>query len=73
MAHAADPSGYEEITDRLVTEFAGVHPAQIVSRCISAARCGAQDVTGSAPIDRVEWIARRHLQVLARAAAERVR
>ena len=73
VAESAAPTGYEEITDRLVTEFAGVHPAQMVSRCVSAARHGARDVTGSAPTDLVERIARKHLQVLALAAAEGLR
>jgi hypothetical protein len=71
MAKSADLSGYQEITDRLVAEFAGVHPVQTVSRCVAAAQYGALDVTGSAPTELVERIARKHLQVLALVAAER--
>jgi hypothetical protein len=73
MAKSADLSDYEEITDRLVAEFAEVHPAQTVSRCVAAAQYGAFDVTGSAPTELVERIARKHLQVLALVAAERRR
>jgi hypothetical protein len=58
---------------RLTAEFARDHPAATVARCVSAARHGAQDVTGSAPPELVERIARKHLQVLAIVAAERRR
>jgi hypothetical protein len=71
MARSADFSGFEEITDRLGTEFAGVHSSGTVARCVAAAQHGALDVTGAAPADLVERIARRHLEVLALAAAER--
>ena len=70
---SADLSGFEEITDRLAAEFAGVHPAQTVSRCVAAAHHGALDVIGSAPTELVERIARKHLRVLAVVAAERRR
>lgn len=63
-------SGYYEVGERLAKEFAGVHDAATVTRCVTAARHGAQDVTGSAPPDLVERIARKHLQVLAMVAAE---
>jgi hypothetical protein len=72
-----DPRGiepadrYEEITTRLRTEFAEIHSPAIVARCMSAAQHGAQDLTGSAPLDLVERIARKHLQVLAVVASER--
>jgi hypothetical protein len=67
-----DPSGcYEAITVRLREEFAEIHSPAIVSRCVSAAQHGAEDVTGSAPLDLVERIARKHLQVLAIVASER--
>lgn len=65
------PPGYEAVVARLAAEFTPVHPPEIVARCVSAARHGAQDVTGSAAPDLVERIARKHLQVLAIVAAER--
>ncbi len=68
---AADLRGYEPVVARLTAEFAREHPAVTVARCVSAARHGAQDVTGSAPPELVERIARKHLQVLAIVAAER--
>jgi hypothetical protein len=67
-----DPSGrYEGIAARLRAEFAEIHSPAIVSRCVNAAQHGAEDVTGSAPLDLVERIARKHLQVLAVVASER--
>jgi hypothetical protein len=67
-----DPSGcYEAITARLREEFAEIHSPAIVSRCVSAAQHGAEDVTGSAPLDLVERIARKHLEILAIVASER--
>jgi hypothetical protein len=73
MAHQGDDRlpGYEEVGDRLTEEFAGVHPADTVVRCVAAARFGAQEVTGGASPDLVERIARKHLQVLAMVAAEK--
>jgi len=68
---AAELAGYETVVARLTREFARDHPAATVARCVSAARHGAQDVTGSAPLDLVERIARKHLQVLAIVNAER--
>jgi hypothetical protein len=75
MAHQGDsgPPGFEEVGDRLTREFATVHPAETVARCVAAARHGAQEVTGAATADLVERIARKHLQVLAIVAAERRR
>lgn len=52
-------------------EFGHLHSPGIVSRCVSAARYSAEDITGSAGLDLVERIARRHLQILAVIAAER--
>ncbi|MGI5166067.1 hypothetical protein ACQEU3_17075 [Spirillospora sp. CA-253888] len=75
MAHPGDgelPS-YEEIGDRLAEEFSGVHQPDTVTRCVAAARHGAEEVTGGAPADLVERIARKHLQVLAMVAAEKRR
>jgi hypothetical protein len=69
----SDPAGYREVGERLTKEFTGVHDSITVTRCVTAARHGAQDVTGSAPPDLVERIARKHLQVLAAVAAERRR
>lgn len=82
MAHPGDhkdrpseepPSyeGYEPVIARLTTEFARQHSAETVCQCVCAARHGAEDVTGGAPPDLVERIARKHLQVLAIVAAER--
>ena len=83
MAHQGDDGlpgyepgyepGYQEVGDRLTAEFAGVHPAETVERCVTAARDGAREVTGGAPPDLVERIARKHLQVLAMVAAEKRR
>lgn len=75
MAHLEDMElpGYREVGDRLTKEFSAVHDPATVSRCVAAARHGAQDVTGSAPPDLVERIARKHLQVLATVAAEKRR
>ncbi|MFI6576893.1 hypothetical protein ACIBFB_13920 [Nocardiopsis sp. NPDC050513] len=65
-----DPS-FGPVVNRLTTEFSGVHHDSTVTRCVDAARHGAEDVTGSATPDLVERIARQHLQVLALAFAER--
>ncbi|MFI0480567.1 hypothetical protein [Actinomadura sp. 9N215] len=75
MAHQGDGDlpRYAAIGERLVEEFEGVHPADTVDRCVSAARHGAEEVTGAAPPDLVERIARRHLEVLATVAAEKRR
>ncbi|GAA3213491.1 hypothetical protein [Actinocorallia longicatena] len=69
MAH--DPQEYEEVTERLRKEFAAIHPITTVTRCVSAALHGAEDVIGSSEPELVEKIARRHLRVLAIVAAER--
>lgn len=73
MTGDRDHAGYHEVRERLAEEFAGTHPLETVSLCVSAARHGAQDVTGSATPDLVERIARKHLQVLATVAAEKKR
>ncbi|NKZ03079.1 hypothetical protein [Actinomadura latina] len=74
MAHQGDDlPRYAVIGERLSEEFDGVHGADTVDRCVSAARYGAEEVTGSAPPDFVERIARRHLEVLATVAAEKRR
>ncbi|WP_433330793.1 three-helix bundle dimerization domain-containing protein [Spirillospora sp. CA-294931] len=75
MAHQGDSErrAHDEIGDRLNEEFSGVHPTDTVARCVAAARHGAQEVTGAAPDDLVERIARKHLQVLAIVAAEKRR
>ena len=66
-----DPGGYDLVVTRLHDEFGGVHGRDTVTRCVGAARQGAEDVTGGAPPELVERIARKHLQVLALVAAER--
>ncbi|GAA0971227.1 hypothetical protein GCM10009555_021690 [Acrocarpospora macrocephala] len=58
---------YEQVEAALLDEFAGVHPATTVTRCIQAAHHGAVEVTGHAYPGLVERIARKHLQVLAAA------
>ncbi|SNR39280.1 hypothetical protein [Actinomadura mexicana] len=75
MAHPGDGDlpRYTEIAERLTEEFHDVHGTDTVERCVAAARYGAEEVTGSAPPDLVERIARRHLEVLATVAAERRR
>ncbi|MCT9934731.1 hypothetical protein N5079_31435 [Planotetraspora sp. A-T 1434] len=62
---------HEQLEAMLRDEFAGVHPAATVTRCVQAAHHGAVEVTGHASPALVERIARKHLQVLAVAAAER--
>ncbi|MFO7250163.1 MAG: hypothetical protein DIU60_005350 [Actinomycetes bacterium] len=62
---------YERIAAALQDEFAAVHPAATVLRCVDAARYGALEVLGHAHPVLVERIARRHLQVLAMGAAGR--
>lgn len=64
------PGEYAAVVNRLRGEFAGVHPESTVTRCVDAARHGAQEVTGRANPDLVERIARQHLHVLALAHAE---
>jgi len=63
-------SRFAPVVDRLSSEFSGVHHDTTVTRCVDAARHGAEDVTGRATPDLVERIARQHLQVLALAFAE---
>lgn len=58
------------VLDRLTEEFSGVHQSATITRCLDAARHGAEDVTGQATPELVERIARQHLQVLALAFAE---
>ncbi|SDH71983.1 hypothetical protein SAMN05421505_1217 [Sinosporangium album] len=64
-------SPYAEVEALLKDEFAGVHPATTVTRCVEAAHYGALEVTGSAHPGLVERIARKHLHVLALVASER--
>ncbi|MFD6097343.1 hypothetical protein ACFVWN_23235 [Nocardiopsis flavescens] len=61
---------YAPVVELLSSEFSGVHHESTVTRCVDAARHGAEEVTGSAAPDLVERIARQHLQVLALAFAE---
>jgi hypothetical protein len=71
MSQVPGPECYEQLEALLRDEFAGVHPAATVTRCVQAAHHGAVEVTGSAPHALVERIARKHLRVLATAASER--
>ncbi|PDP87567.1 hypothetical protein CQJ94_10965 [Glycomyces fuscus] len=66
----ARDSRFEPVRSRLAEEFSDVHHTSTVTRCVDAARHGAEDVTGKATPDLVERIARQHLQVLALAFAE---
>jgi hypothetical protein len=61
---------YEAVAESLAREFDEVHPAEMVIRCVEAARHSAEEVIGEASPDLVERIARKHLEVLALAAAE---
>lgn len=65
------PGGYDGVVDRLSDEFGGVHGDTTITKCVGAARQGADDVAGGASPELVERIARKHLQVLALVAAER--
>jgi hypothetical protein len=67
------PAGepYDQVEAALRDEFAGIHPAGTVTRCVAAALHGALEVTGHAYPSLVERIARKHLQVLAHAAPRR--
>lgn len=67
----ARPLSDGEVAARLIVEFEGTHGPEMVSRCVSAARKGAEAVMGSGTPDLVERVARKHLQVLAIVAAER--
>ena len=51
-------------------EWRRLHPAEMVIRCVEAARHSAEEVIGEASPELVERIARKHLEVLALAAAE---
>ncbi|HEY8478196.1 MAG TPA: hypothetical protein VIL71_00040 [Spirillospora sp.] len=75
MAHPGDGDlpRYQAIGERLTEEFKGVHAADTVDRCVSAAHHGAEEIMGAAPPDLVERIARRHLEVLATVVAEKRR
>jgi len=66
-----ESSPYAEVEAALCEEFAGVHSAAIVTRCVDAAHYGALEVTGYAHPNLVERIARKHLHVLALVASER--
>ncbi|GAA2375235.1 MULTISPECIES: hypothetical protein [Nonomuraea] len=64
-------SPYAEVESALRDEFAGIHSASTVTRCVEAAHYGALEVTGYAHPGLVERIARKHLHVLALVASER--
>lgn len=61
---------FETVAENLAGEFEEVHPAEMVIRCVEAARHSAEEVIGEASPELVERIARKHLEVLALAAAE---
>lgn len=66
----ANSGAYDLVVNRLNDEYGGVHGKDTITRCVDAARQGAEDVSGGASPDLVERIARKHLQVLALVAAE---
>ncbi|AAZ54062.1 hypothetical protein JCM3263A_27720 [Thermobifida fusca] len=70
QTHDALSRDLAPVVTRLSAEFKDVHPESIVSRCVTAARNGAEDVVGYATPELVERIARQHLKVLALALAE---
>lgn len=76
MSAASGDSGsvmawtFEAVAESLALEFGEVHPAEMVIRCVEAARHSAEEVIGEASPELVERIARKHLEVLALAAAE---
>ncbi|MFC4530824.1 three-helix bundle dimerization domain-containing protein [Sphaerisporangium dianthi] len=70
MDQLPDFDAYTQVETALKVEFAGVHPAATVTRCIEAAHHGAMEVTGYAYPSLVERIARKHLQVLATVVGE---
>jgi hypothetical protein len=61
---------FESVAENLADEFGAVHPAEMVIRCVEAARHSAEEVIGEASPELVERIARKHLEVLALAATE---
>lgn len=61
---------YEAVAEDLAREFGEVHPAEMVIRCVEAARHSAEEVIGEASPELVQRIARKHLEVLAMAATE---
>ncbi|GAA2297465.1 MULTISPECIES: hypothetical protein [Nonomuraea] len=69
--YADVPTPYADVETTLRDEFAGVHSATTVTRCVEAAHYGALEVTGYAHPSLVERIARKHLHVLALVASER--
>lgn len=68
--HVTHDPHLSPVVTRLASEFHGVHHSSTITRCVDAAKHGAQDVTGRATPDLVERIARQHLQVLALAISE---
>jgi hypothetical protein len=66
-----EPSPYAEVEALLAEEFAGVHPAATITRCVEAAHFGALEIMGCVHPSLIERIARKHLQVLALVASER--
>ncbi|GII80398.1 hypothetical protein Sru01_53800 [Sphaerisporangium rufum] len=70
MDQLPEIDAYAQVETTLRIEFAGIHPAETVTRCMDAARHGAMEVTGHAHPGLVERIARKHLQVLAAVVAD---
>lgn len=68
---SAIEDGYSTVVILLSAEFAGRHVPATIVRCVTAARDAAAAVTGSAPPDLVERIARRHLHILTMVHDER--
>lgn len=70
--HISRDSHFAPVVHRLASEFSSVHHTATVTRCVNAARHGAEDVTGNATPELVERIARQHLQVLSLALNEQL-
>lgn len=68
---SAVEDGYTTVTTLLSAEFAGTHTPATVARCVRTARNAAAAVTGSAPLDLVERIARHQLRILTMVLDER--
>lgn len=70
MPETAHQTDLQQVTDRLCSEFRGIHPGATVHRCVDSAHHGAHEVVGDATPQLVERIARQHLQVLELVYAE---
>lgn len=70
MPETTHRTDFQQVTERLCSEFRGIHPDATVHQCVDLARHGAHEVVGDATPQLVERIARQHLQVLELVHAE---